>query len=70
MQMVAKIRENQNGNQTLKSLFASQFLGKFSDSELEALKKSIDKQLEKGKQQRVSSHISYLEEMGYQVIKK
>ena len=36
-QLVAHFRENQNNNKTLKSLFASQFLGKFSAEELEGI---------------------------------
>ena len=44
-QLVAHFRENQNNNKTLKSLFASQFLGKFSPEELEGLTKSFSKKL-------------------------
>ena len=42
--VVNYIRENQNNNKTLKSLFASQFLGKFSDDELAGLSRSIEKE--------------------------
>jgi hypothetical protein len=42
--VVNYIRENQNNNKTLKSLFASQFLGKFSDEELAGLARSIEKE--------------------------
>ncbi|NVK03910.1 MAG: hypothetical protein HWD92_03775 [Flavobacteriia bacterium] len=70
LQMVNKIRENQNNNKTLKSLFSSQFLGKFSNAELNGLKKSIDRMVDKQKQQEVDSHIEYLKSLGYKVEKK
>lgn len=67
--LVAKFRENQNNNKTLKSLFATQFLGKFSPEELEGLKTSIGKELDKRKQQIVDEKIEYLKELGYTVSK-
>lgn len=70
LQMVSKIRENQNNNKTLKSLFSSQFLGKFSNAELNGLKKSIDRVIDKQKQQEVDQHIDYLKSLGYKVEKK
>ena len=70
LQIVSKIRENQNGNKTLKSLFASQLLGKMSNDELEGLKRSIDKMILKQKQQEVDGHIEYLKSLGYKVSKK
>lgn len=70
LQMVNKIRENQNNNKTLKSLFSSQFLGKFSNAELNGLKKSIDRMVDKQKQQEVDQHIEYLKSLGYKIEKK
>ena len=67
--LVAKFRENQNNNKTLKSLFASQFLGKLSAEELDGIKKSIDKELDKRQQQIVDEKIEYLKELGYTVSK-
>lgn len=69
LQIVSKIRENQNNNKSLKSLFAGQFLGKFSAEELEGLKRSIDKVIEKQKQDEVDQHIDYLKSLGYKVSK-
>ena len=65
--LVNKIRENQNNNKTLKSLFSSQFLGKFAAEELEGLKKSIDKELERRQQAIVNEKIDYLKSLGYKV---
>lgn len=67
--LVAKFRENQNNNKTLKSLFANQFFGKLSNEELEGIKKGIDKELEKRQQQIVDEKIEYLKSLGYQVSK-
>ncbi len=67
--LVAKFRENQNNNKTLKSLFASQFLGKLDVDELEGIKKSIDKELDKRQQQIVDEKIEYLKGLGYKVSK-
>lgn len=69
LQIVMKIRENQNNNKTLKSLFSNQFLGKFSADELNGLKKSIDKIIEKQKQDEVDEQIEYLKSLGYKVSK-
>ncbi|GAB5557163.1 MAG: hypothetical protein SchgKO_13760 [Schleiferiaceae bacterium] len=68
--LVSKIRENQNNNKTLKSLFASQFLGKFTLEELDALKLSIDKEIEARKDIEIHKRIDYLESLGYEVTKK
>lgn len=69
LQMVNKIRENQNNNKSLKSLFAGQFLGKMTVEELNGLKKSIDKAIDTQKQQEVDAHINYLQSLGYKVSK-
>lgn len=66
---VEYIRKNQNNNLTLKSLFASQFLGKFSEGELVALKRSIDKELGKREKRVLDDKIAYLESLGYNVSK-
>jgi hypothetical protein len=67
--LVAKFRENQNNNKTLKSLFSTQFLGKFSVPELEGMKKSIEKELDKRQQEIVDEKIEFLKELGYTVSK-
>jgi len=41
--LVEIFRENQNNNGTLKSLFATQFLGKLSETELSGLKGLLKK---------------------------
>ncbi len=69
LQIVNKIRENQNNNKSLKSLFAGQLLGKFSQEELNGLVKSINKHMEQRKQQEVDTHIAYLKSLGYKVTK-
>jgi hypothetical protein len=68
-QLVAHFRENQNNNKTLKSLFASQFLGKFSSEELEGLIKSISKELARREEAVVQERIDYLTSLGYNVSK-
>lgn len=67
--LVAKIRENQNNNKTLKSLFSSQFLGKFSAQELQGFQKSISKELDRRQQAIVEEKIDYLKSLGYKVSK-
>ena len=67
--LVAKFRENQNNNKTLKAMFSTHFLGKFSAEELEGLLKSIGKELDKRKQEIINEKIEYLESMGYKVSK-
>ena len=67
--VVNYIRENQNNNKTLKSLFASQFLGKFSDEELAGLSRSIEKESLRRQQAVVDEKIVYLQSLGYTVKK-
>ncbi len=67
--LVAKFRQNQNNNGTLKSLFAGQFLGKLEERELIGLRKSIDKELESREMERVEEMKSTLEKLGYKVSK-
>ena len=61
------IRDNQNNNKTLKSLFATQFLGKFDSQELEGMAKSISKEMGKREQKTLQDKINYLEANGYNV---
>jgi hypothetical protein len=68
--IVNKLRENQNNNGSLKSLFASQFLGKLSDLELKGLKKNIEKEEFNRRAAEVESMKSTLEKLGYDVKKK
>lgn len=65
--LVNTIRDNQNNNKTLKALFSSQFLGKFSIEELEGLKKGIDKEIGKRSQRVIQEKIDFLEKHGYKV---
>ncbi|HBK20416.1 MAG TPA: hypothetical protein DDZ07_03745 [Cryomorphaceae bacterium] len=67
--VVDYIRENQNNNKTLKSLFASQFLGKFSEQELSGLRKSIEKEIHARQQSVVDEKIAFLQSLGYKVEK-
>ena len=67
--VVNYIRENQNNNKTLKSLFASQFLGKFSDEELAGLTRSLEKEVVRRQQAVVDEKIAYLQSLGYTVKK-
>lgn len=67
---VEKIRENQNNNGTLKSLFAGQFLGKFEEQELLGLSKSIEKELTKRTEARAEAMVKELKALGYEVKKK
>jgi hypothetical protein len=67
--LVNTIRENQNNNKSLKALFSSQFLGKFSVEELEALKRSIDKDLKKREGRVIQEKINFLEMHGFKVQK-
>ena len=67
--VVNYIRENQNNNKTLKSLFASRFLGKFSDEELAGLTRSIEKEVVRRQQAVVDEKIAYLQSLGYTVNK-
>jgi hypothetical protein len=67
--LVAKLRENQNNNKTLKSLFATQFLGKFSNEELDGLLKSISSELDKREDAIIKEKIEYLQSKGFQISK-
>jgi len=67
--VVDYIRANQNNNKTLKSLFATQFLGKFSEGELLGLKKSIEKEIKTRQQSVVDEKIAFLQSLGYKVEK-
>tara|TARA_B110000027_G_scaffold104057_1_gene110297 strand:+ start:102 stop:323 length:222 start_codon:yes stop_codon:yes gene_type:complete len=68
-ELIVFIRENQNNNKTLKSLFASQFLSKLSEEELSGLKRSIDKEMFSRQQGLIDEKILYLESRGYKVEK-
>ena len=68
-ELIVFIRENQNNNKTLKSLFASQFLSKLSEEELSGLKRSIDMEVSSRQQGLIGEKILYLESLGYKVVK-
>ncbi len=67
--VVDYIRANQNNNKTLKSLFASQFLGKFSEEELVGMSRSIEKEINTRQQSVVDEKIAFLQSLGYKVEK-
>lgn len=68
--LVKKLRENMNNNGTLRSLFASQFLGKLEAHELNGLAKNIGKELKNREQAEVDKLKKQLEGLGYSVSKK
>lgn len=68
--LVKKLRENMNNNGTLKSLFASQVLGKLELHELDGLMKNINKEKVKREEAEADMLRKRLEDMGYEVIKK
>lgn len=67
--LVNSIRDNQNKNKTLKSLFASQFLGKMDMQELEGFLQGVEKELQRRKDQEIKKEIEYLKSQGYKVSK-
>ncbi len=67
--LVGAIRENQNKNKTLKAIFATHFLGKFTNEELEGLEKSIQKEISKRQTAIVEEKITFLESLGFKVSK-
>lgn len=67
--LVSTLRENQNNNKTLKSLFSSQFFGKLSVEELEGLQKGINKEMKKRESKVIQEKIDFLKKHGYQVNK-
>ena len=67
--LVEHIRANQNHNKPLKSLFASQFLGKLSEQELAGMKKNIEKEIANRQQAVVDEKIAFLQSLGYKVEK-
>ena len=68
--LVKKLRENMNNNGTMRSLFASQFLGKLDVHELNGMSKNIDKELKNREQAEVDKLKKQLEDLGYSVSKK
>jgi len=67
--LVAKIRENQNNNKTLKAQFSTQFLGKLGLDELEGMKTSIQREIDDRQQAVVDEKIAYLQSLGYSISK-
>jgi len=68
--IVAKFRENQNNNATLKSLFAGQLFGKFETRELEGMIKSIQKEIARREESEIQELKRILESKGFEVTKK
>lgn len=67
--LINTLRENQNSNKTLKSLFSSQFLGKLSLEELEGLQLGINKEMKKREGKVIQEKIEFLKKHGYKVDK-
>ncbi len=65
--LIGALRENQNNNKSLKSLFSSQFLGKMSMEELEGLNLSISKEIGKRSQKVIQEKIDFLQKHGYKI---
>lgn len=68
--VVSKLRSNMNNNGTLKSLYASQLLGKLSIQELNGIALSCKKEIARREQEKVDEMRATLERLGYKVEKK
>ena len=68
--VVAKLRDNMNNNGTLKSLYASQLLGKLSVKELNGISLSCKKEIARREEEKVEEMRATLERLGYHVEKK
>ncbi len=69
-ELVAHFRNNQNGNKSLKTVFANQFLTKFSNEELSGLNRSINNELKNREQAVINEKIEFLQSKGYEVTAK
>lgn len=68
--LVKKLRENMNNNGTLRSLFASQFLGKLELHELNGMMINCQREIDNRKEEEVAKLRKQLEDLGYEVVKK
>ena len=64
------IRNNSNKNGTLKSIFLTQYLSKFSQEELQGLMSSFEREINSRQQGIIDEKISFLNSLGYDVIKQ
>jgi hypothetical protein len=67
-ELVAHFRMNQNNNKTLKTVFASQFLGKLESEELDGLIKSIHNEKDRREMAVINEKIAYLKSKGFDVV--
>jgi hypothetical protein len=67
-ELVAHFRMNQNNNKTLKTVFASQFLGKLESEELDGLIKSIHNEKDRREMVVINEKIAYLKSKGFDVV--
>jgi hypothetical protein len=67
-ELVAHFRMNQNNNKTLKTVFASQFLGKLESEELDGLVKSIHNEKDRREMAVINEKIAYLKSKGFDVV--
>lgn len=67
-ELVAHFRMNQNNNKTLKTVFASQFLGKLESEELDGLIKSIHNEKDRREMAVINEKIAYLKSKGFEVV--
>jgi hypothetical protein len=67
-ELVAHFRMNQNNNKTLKTVFASQFLGKLESEELDGLIKSIHNEKDRREMAVINEKIAYLKSKGFVVV--
>jgi hypothetical protein len=67
-ELVAHFRTNQNNNKTLKTVFASQFLGKLESEELDGLVKSIHNEKDRREMAVINEKIAYLKSKGFDVV--
>lgn len=67
-ELVAHFRKNQNNNKSLKTVFASQFLGKLENEELDGLVKSINQEKDRRDRAVINEKIEFLKSKGFEVI--
>ena len=67
-ELVAHLRKNQNYNKSLKTVFATQFLGKLESEELDGLMKSINHEKNRRDVAVINEKIEFLKSKGFEVI--
>lgn len=67
-ELVAHLRNNQNNNKSLKTVFATQFLGKLESEELDGLMKSINHEKNRRDVAVINEKIEFLKSKGFDVI--